>query len=168
MRVRRSSRNRSVRVLSAALAEVRVIAEAAIPRETGGILLGHRGDDSEVIVRRFLEVPDEQAGPTQYRRRHAAAQAALDEVLALQPPGAVLGYVGEWHSHPGREGPNNQDVQELRECARRTRHAIALIVLSFEGQSWIPRAWAARGRRCRPVEAIEVPDKGSEEADPNA
>lgn len=164
MRLPRGAQPGSVHIVDSALDEARTLAGAALPKETGGILLGHRRD-GEVIVQRFLEVPDEEAGPTRYGRRYASAQAVLDVALTQLRPAFLLGYVGEWHSHPGKAGPSRQDVRELRQSARQTLHPIALIVLCFDGQSWSPGAWIARRRSSRPAEVIELLDGDSEEAD---
>ncbi len=166
MRLRRQMRHRSVRVLETALANPRTLADAALPNETGGILLGHRRGQ-EVIVERFLEVPDEDATPTSYRRRHVEAQAALDALLAAEPPGSALGYVGEWHSHPGRAGASRRDVKQLRESADQTGAPVALMVLLADGRSWEPSAWIAIGRRTRRarVEPLSPPPaEGGERA----
>jgi integrative and conjugative element protein (TIGR02256 family) len=159
MRLPWRSPSGSVRALGTALEDARRLAGAALPRETGGILLGYRRH-GEVVVQCFLEVADEEAGPTRYRRRHEPAQAALDHELALQPPGSALGYVGEWHSHPGKAGPNRRDVRELGQSARQTRYPVALVVLFFDGASWTPLAWTAVGRRTRAARVIEVRDDG--------
>lgn len=148
-----------VRIDRGALADAESLADAALPQETGGILLGDRAD-GVVVVRRFLEVPDEAAGTTRYQRQHGPAQEALDRILGLEPPDSLLGYVGEWHSHPGPAGPSRQDVKELRASARRLKHPVALVALCREQGSWGPRAWTAHGRRARATTVIE-----SDEAD---
>jgi integrative and conjugative element protein (TIGR02256 family) len=147
----------SVRIDSRALAQAEALAGAALPRETGGILLGHRVD-AAVIVGQLLQVPDKEARPAKYLRRHALAQQALDRVMALERPDSPLGYVGEWHSHPGDVGPSRQDVKELRASARQLKDAVALVVLCREGHSWIARAWMAQGWRTWPSATIEIID----------
>jgi integrative and conjugative element protein (TIGR02256 family) len=164
MRRGRRSQNWSVRVLDSALGEARTFAETALPGETGGILLGYRSERG-VEVQGFLEVPDEQAGPTRYRRRHAAAQARLEAAIAGELPGSPIGYVGEWHSHPEKEGPSSRDVHELRECARQVKDHIALVVLFLDRRSWTAAAWAGKGRRCHAVAAIEIVHDGPEEGE---
>ena len=150
-----------VRVPEAALTKVRTLAHAALPKETGGILIGYR-TDQEVIVERFLEIPDEDATPTSYRRRHAEAQAALDGVLASEPPGSLLGYVGEWHSHPGQAGPSRKDVRQLRHGAQQVVSPVALMVLLHDGHSWEPTSFIAHGPRSRRTSVVVVPRRSME------
>jgi integrative and conjugative element protein (TIGR02256 family) len=139
-----------VRILRAALADATAAASTSLPKETGGILLGWREPDA-IVVARLIEVADPDAGHTTYTRSHAHAEAVLQRALADAPCGDVVGYVGEWHVHPALQGPSRQDRRELRAVARRSAHAVALIVLAPDGPtgSWSPSALTARSCRVR-------------------
>lgn len=101
---------------------------ASSPRETGGILLGWAITDGFELTD-ALVVADGAASGTSYTRDSVAAQAALDEVLATQPQGSPLGYIGEWHTHPAPCPPSSTDIRAMRSIARRlsTRPAVLLV-----------------------------------------
>lgn len=147
---------RTVRIGRAALADATTTASAAMPTETGGILLGWREPDA-IVVTRLVEVVDPDASHTTYTRSHAAAEAALQEALANAPSVDLVGYVGEWHVHPALQGPSRQDRRELRAVARRSPHAVALVVLAHAGDvdSWSPAALTARSRLVRTARISE-------------
>lgn len=136
---------RIVRIGRATLADATATASAALPKETGGILLGWRELDA-VVVTRLVEVVDPDAGSATYTRNRAAAETALQRALATVPSRDLVGYVGEWHVHPAVQGPSWQDRRELRAVARASPHAVALIVLSHDGEcdSWLLAALTAR------------------------
>jgi integrative and conjugative element protein (TIGR02256 family) len=102
-------------------------AEAAFPRETGGILLGHR-EGRDVHVERAIAVPDKRASGRTYVRSHDAAQKLLDEALRDENT-ELLGWVGEWHTHPEASGPSPRDLRELSRLAREDGQAVAVVVL---------------------------------------
>lgn len=71
-----------------------------LPKETGGILLGHFDTHARIcsIVDTIPSPPDSTEWPTCYIRgvEGLAARVANAETLTL----GQIGYVGEWHSHP--------------------------------------------------------------------
>lgn len=90
------------------------LSEAATPEETGGLLLGYTAADGTKVLRDAIG-----PGP---RASHASATFDPDQAwqtaeLArryLQSDG-VLGYLGDWHSHPGATGtPSRRDLGTLR------------------------------------------------------
>lgn len=116
--------------------------------ETGGVLLGWRHGGG-VYVRDILLVAETRPRHTLYRRRHKPASDALQAVLASQPPGSPVGYVGEWHSHPAPTGPSWVDRREIRRISKRTPAAIGLLVCAFDARArtWTPvGAIAHQGR----------------------
>lgn len=139
-----------VSIATRALASASVAAEDALPRETGGILLGWREPDA-VVVSEMIEVVDPEASPMSYVRRHAHAEAALQRALEDAAPGDPVGYVGEWHAHPAPQGPSRQDRRELRALARRTAHPVALVVLAHNPElaEWTRVALVACSCRVR-------------------
>jgi proteasome lid subunit RPN8/RPN11 len=138
----------SVQIENGALPDICVTAQERMPLETGGILLGWRDIDC-IHVARFIEVRDPNAQHGKYQRDHAAAQAALHLARADFHPDSLLGYVGEWHTHPALQPPSRQDRKELRAIGRRSAQPVAMIVLSSDGANWQPFALVAAGRRVR-------------------
>jgi proteasome lid subunit RPN8/RPN11 len=116
------------------LAELSTAAEAALPKETGGLLLGwwDARDNAEVIaevivVRHAIEVPDRWATPTSWVRRPHAARAALSRALtALSHP--LLGYVGDWHSHPETCMASGRDRASLLCTSLQYQHPVLLLI----------------------------------------
>jgi hypothetical protein len=106
-------------------------ARRARPAETGGILLGYR-DAAGIVVTDAIEVVDASASPAAYRRRRGPAQQALDTALARERD-ALVGYVGEWHSHLARQPASPRDCRELADLARLTGDWVALLVIAVHG-----------------------------------
>jgi proteasome lid subunit RPN8/RPN11 len=112
------------------LAELSTAAEAALPKETGGLLLGWRdtrGVAEVIIVRHAIEVPDRWATPTSWVRRPHAARAALSRALTvLSHP--LLGYVGDWHSHPEACIASRRDRASLLRTSLQYQHPVLLLI----------------------------------------
>ncbi len=127
-------------------------AEAALPLETGGILLGCRVGGS-VSVARFLEVRDPWASPSSYRRDHASAEGILATELGRLGSEPSLGYVGEWHSHPLPCAASRQDQREIARISEGTSSPIVLIVLTPHAtkDGWVAEAWIAMGGTSSPA-----------------
>lgn len=109
-------------------------ATAALPRETGGILLGHRTPGA-IHVSQALTVPDARATRVRYRRDFDAAADLLKERLAHDDTG-LLGYLGEWHTHPLPIGPSSTDESAIRSLAADGNHDIALLVVALTSRGW--------------------------------
>lgn len=136
----------SVHIEDNALDDALAITQQRLPLETGGILLGWR-DINRMHVARFIEVRDPNAKHVTYERNHAAAQAALKAMKAELPPGSLLGYVGEWHTHPALQPPSRQDRKELKALGRMTALPVAMIVIATNGVRQVQAyALAASGR----------------------
>jgi integrative and conjugative element protein (TIGR02256 family) len=137
-----------VTLLAAARDVIVAASETALPRETGGILIGWRGGGAKVgcTVVRAVEVPDARSGRCTYQRSHAAAETAMRAMLdELSDP--ELGYVGEWHSHPKNQPPSPQDRGSIRGAARLAGDAVVLVVPSLhshEPPGWTWHALVAR------------------------
>ncbi len=98
----------------------------AAPRETGGLLLGW-WEDTSVVVRHAVEVPDPDATSNTWTRHEDAAQATLDAALRdLGHP--WLGYVGDWHSHPAILDASPTDELSLRRASSQYAKPLALLV----------------------------------------
>lgn len=110
-------------------------ATAALPKETGGILLGYRTDQG-VQATVALHVPDRRAGAATYRRSYRLAARALADALAAEPPDSPVGYVGEWHSHPAPAGPSPIDLSVIADIAGASDDGVLLVVLSRDNAEW--------------------------------
>lgn len=139
-----------------ALDEAVRVGQAALPKETGGILLGFRTAD-KVVVTRVVVVNDPRSTRTRYLRRRRRAQQQLTEALADAP--AVVGYVGEWHTHPENQSPSGMDLRAVGETARLADGAIALLVVAFPTSSK-PQLYAraALRRNDWPIPTIDTVD----------
>ncbi|OHX06863.1 Mov34/MPN/PAD-1 family protein [Micromonospora sp. WMMB235] len=104
---------------------------AALPHETGGILLGFRTPNL-IVVTRTVTVADPQSSRRSYLRRHRQAQARMAIGRGDAPP--VVGYVGEWHTHPADIGPSRTDLRALAAIARLAQGPVALVVLADPAQ----------------------------------
>lgn len=101
-----------------------------LPRETGGILLGFRTPDL-IVVTRALVVDDPASSGRTYLRHRRRAQALL---TAARQESGVIGYVGEWHTHPEDKPSSPTDLRALGKTARMTPSVVALLVLGYSQQ----------------------------------
>ncbi len=94
------------------------LAATAGPEETGGLLLGYTSPDGSRVVRDVIG-PGPQANHARatFEPDHAWQTAELGRRY-LDSDG-VLGYLGDWHSHPGAAGvPSWRDLGTMRLIAR--------------------------------------------------
>lgn len=88
---------------------------AALPNETGGILLGfHDLNVGMLVLVDALPAPaDSCPSPQGFERGVAGVKEAV--LQARERTGMVVGYVGEWHSHPPgcRANPSAEDLVQL-------------------------------------------------------
>jgi len=130
---------------STALANGSELARAALPRETGGILVGwHEGDT--VVVTDVLPVPDRRAGGRHYNRNHKRAQRVLD-LHRKRTADENVGYVGEWHSHPAPQPPSHVDLNSLADLTEATDQTVALVVFAVHSDGAVSPVGAAGRRR---------------------
>ncbi len=96
-------------------AKLRSLRQAALPNETGGVLLGYYdfNVNALVLVDALPAPPDSQASPSGFERGVAGLAAAVRE--ASRRTAGIVGYVGEWHSHPRgfSARPSRDDVIQL-------------------------------------------------------
>ena len=124
---------------------------AALPQETGGILLGFRTLDL-VVVTRALTVPDPRSSRHTYRRHRRRAQAQMAAAGINETPG--IGYVGEWHTHPADCPPSRIDIRALTATARLTTAPVALIVLAYRADRSVAVHGLTAVREPWPVPAV--------------
>jgi integrative and conjugative element protein (TIGR02256 family) len=132
-----------------------ITGQTALPTETGGILLGFRTPEL-IVVTRTLTVPDPGSSRNGYLRHHRRAQARLAVGRGAAPP--VIGYVGEWHTHPADIGPSRTDLHALGALARLSEGPVALIVLADPAAGPAHVHGVVVARRPWPVPAISPVD----------
>jgi integrative and conjugative element protein (TIGR02256 family) len=111
---------------SGAQAKMHEIAMRADPKETGGILIGWWDADA-IIIENVVEVADSNATTTSWARHEHQAQIALDVALG-ESPDDLLGYVGDWHSHPAVCGASSTDLSSLRRASMQYPKPLVLVV----------------------------------------
>jgi len=102
--------------LAAHLKSLRV---AALPDETGGVLLGyHDFNVGAIVLVDVLPAPsDSRASPGAFERGTVGLVKAVQE--ASSRTAGIVGYVGEWHSHPAGHSatPSRDDLVQLVEIS---------------------------------------------------
>ncbi|MGF6899714.1 ThiF family adenylyltransferase [Paraburkholderia sp. GAS348] len=100
-------------------AELRSLRKDAFPNETGGILLGYYDFNvgAAVVVAGLSAPPDSVSTPTSFKRGTAGVADAVAE--AHRRTNGVVGYIGEWHSHPPgcSASPSREDLVQLAHLA---------------------------------------------------
>ncbi|MDO8778734.1 MAG: ThiF family adenylyltransferase [Burkholderiaceae bacterium] len=100
-------------------AQLKSLRLAALPNETGGVLLGyHDFNVGAIVLVDVLPAPtDSRASPESFERGTAGLVKAVHE--ASNRTAGIVGYVGEWHSHPaGRSAtPSRDDMVQLVEIS---------------------------------------------------
>ena len=132
-----------------ALGALHVATRASRMSERGGILVGYRRG-LNVVVEDALTVPDPRANRTTYVRRPKPAADVLAAYLRHADP--LVGYVGEWHTHPEPQPPSGIDHQAMRMMTRRNRDPTAMVVAALEpdgtielhGLLGVPDSWTHR------------------------
>ena len=94
---------------------------SCLPSETGGILLGYHDLKLKTLhlVDALPAPSDSEADTTGFTRGVQGLREALERCARLT--GHIVGYVGEWHSHPRGTGasPSRLDLALLAELADR-------------------------------------------------
>ena len=92
---------------------------AALPNETGGVLLGyHDFNVGAIVLVDALPAPsDSHASPASFERGTSGLVRAVQEASARTA--GIVGYVGEWHSHPRGHSakPSRDDLIQLVELS---------------------------------------------------
>lgn len=81
-------------------AKLRALREDGLPNETGGVVLGYVDQKRKAIhIVDVLPAPsDSEASRTGFRRGAAGVKEAIERASELTAN--IVGYIGEWHSHP--------------------------------------------------------------------
>ncbi|MCW2535954.1 MAG: hypothetical protein JWQ26_1653 [Modestobacter sp.] len=115
-------------IARAALDTLLTAGEESLPLETGGILLGFRAPGA-IVITRALIVPDPRSSRHSYLLHGRRAQALMAAARTDAP--AVVGYVGEWHTHPADMPPSRTDQRALGAAARMAAGPVALVVPAY-------------------------------------
>ena len=95
--------------------ELRAFRHGALPNETGGVLLGYYDFTVRALVLvAALPAPADSTSTTgSFERGVDGLKEAVGE--ASRRTAGVVGYVGEWHSHPRGHSaaPSSDDVYQL-------------------------------------------------------
>jgi integrative and conjugative element protein (TIGR02256 family) len=95
-----------------ALDALEAAARSAHPLETGGVLLGVTAEGIPWITA-VTEIEGKSTRRT-YEMPSGTVQAAVDEARLND---SRLGYLGEWHSHPGASAPSQLDRASIAAVA---------------------------------------------------
>jgi len=95
--------------------QLRDMRTQGFPNETGGVLLGYYdfNIDAVVVVAGLPPPPDSQSSPASFERGVAGLAEAVAE--ASRRTAGIVGYIGEWHSHPPGHSasPSRDDLVQL-------------------------------------------------------
>ena len=125
-------------------------ADRAAPKETGGLLLGW-WDKDRIIIEDANELTDKGATTNSWMRHEAQAQESLSHVL--ESSSELIGYVGDWHSHPANCGASGPDIYALKRASKQYQLPIVLVVSKPDNQ--LEFHAAKNGRLCR-IESITI------------
>lgn len=101
---------RPVLITEQVVTDLQAMARAALPCETGGILVGVKARRTAWIVG-AIELAEDRS-PGHYTVPKGATRPAVQR--ARETIDARVGYVGEWHSHTGDFGPSATDRAAMR------------------------------------------------------
>jgi len=149
---------RAKAVIELSLAAQRAIVKAtatSLPNEAGGILLGYKRNDRTVVVD-VLVLESAQPSFDRYLRDDVAANLRLAEYRSRSGADEVVGYVGEWHSHPSSVGPSSIDRDSTLDTAQSGGHEVALCVYAPWGEQQFHGLIATPGKVWRPLRAAKV------------
>lgn len=101
------------------VAHLKQLRLAGLPNETGGVLLGyHDFNVGAIVLVDALSAPsDSRASPGSFERGTEGLMKAVQ--AASTRTAGIVGYVGEWHSHPPGHSatPSRDDLIQLAELS---------------------------------------------------
>ena len=133
--------------------DLKALAETSYPFETGGILLGVVRDDLPWVTH-VVEVTDLGRTRTAFEIPYGVTPAVVE---IMRSSDRRLGYLGDWHSHPGDIGPSPKDRGTLRRDGRRVKPEqlrSLLAVVRLTGDGWRIEMLADDGLSARRVSVI--------------
>jgi hypothetical protein len=145
--------------------ELKEMAEAARPLETGGVLVGVLRDD-EPWVTSAVQVVDETRTSASFEIPTGVTPIAVE---AARTDDRRVGFIGFWHSHPANAPASPTDKRTLgREARRRSRPKkvpAVMIVVRDSGPVWCLDVLRDRGSGPAVAEVILTGPLGPEQAD---
>lgn len=124
--------------------DLRAMAGAALPCETGGILVGVKARRSVWIVG-ALELAGDRS-PAHYTVPRGATRPAVRHARKTIDP--RVGYAGEWHSHAGDFGPSTTDRSAMRAISWFVPHPArggpCLLLVRKSNDGWVIDGFRAR------------------------
>jgi integrative and conjugative element protein (TIGR02256 family) len=118
-------------------AKLRQMRNKALPKESGGVLLGYTDQMTArtYVVDALSPPPDSYHSREEFRRGVQGLAARVKE--AAERTANIVGYIGEWHSHPqGVEAePSRTDLFQLVELAMILRQDGAQALMLIVGES---------------------------------
>lgn len=114
----------TVRISESLCTQLQKEVEANAPNETGGLLLGFiHYKRKTVYVTRIMDPPPDSVGsPYAFRLGVKDVPERLDEIQ--KTTGGLIGYVGEWHSHPhGSSRMSSEDKAAMRQISSHLKAA---------------------------------------------
>jgi integrative and conjugative element protein (TIGR02256 family) len=95
--------------------QLRDLRAKGFPSETGGVLLGYYDFNigAVMIVAGLRAPPDSKCSPASFERGIVGLAEAVNE--ASKRTAGIVGYIGEWHSHPSGHSasPSRDDLVQL-------------------------------------------------------
>ena len=130
-------------------------AQAAHPRETGGVLIGVLTGTRPWITH-AVHVPSKASSGTSYELPVGARRRSVDRARRLD---FRVGYLGDWHSHPSDIGPSTCDFSTMAAIAADQASGCArpllLVLRRVEEDYWVDaQQWA--GRSLRPLQVLRA------------
>ncbi|HMF58029.1 MAG TPA: Mov34/MPN/PAD-1 family protein [Pyrinomonadaceae bacterium] len=108
-----------VRIRSQTVREMRERLQRAAPKETGGLMIGVAHSKRRIIyVTRIIDAPPDSKGTSSgFRRGTRRLPQAVDAIKKAS--GGLLGYVGDWHTHPRGSGRiSTTDIKAMLQTKR--------------------------------------------------
>ncbi|WP_112875538.1 ThiF family adenylyltransferase [Paracoccus endophyticus] len=145
---RHASADLRVVVTEAAMKMIQGLRAAAVPNETGGVLVGTFDVVRGVahIVAALSAPPDSRQAPTHFVRG-ARDLRPIVEGMAARTAGR-LHYLGEWHSHPDRVAarPSGDDEKVFAYLAKHLHPGGAPYAMMIHGErdTWLRVGWQGR------------------------
>jgi len=138
-----------VTVSARAMRRMGELRRAALPDETGGVLIG--GFDLSRGVAHIVDTlpapPDSRQAPTYFIRGRKDLGPTVD-AIALGSAGA-LGYLGEWHAHPPgtavRPSPDDEGVWQHLDSHIGPTGAPHVMAIVGDGAAFVRIGWRPRG-----------------------
>lgn len=108
-----------IRIRSQVVSEMRGRLQCAAPKETGGLMIGVTHSKRRIIyVTRIIDPPPDSKGTSSGFRRGTRRLPQTVDVIK-KASGDLLGYVGDWHTHPRGSGRiSTTDIKAMLQTKR--------------------------------------------------